>query len=65
SGYSLLWFIAAVIFGRWPRFYLLAVGGSTFQAPNGWLLGAAVVLEILTIFGIWQTRRRNRESRSL
>ena len=33
--------------GRWPRFYLLAIGGREVQAPNSWLLGAAIVLEVL------------------
>ena len=62
SGYPLWRFVAAVIVGRWPRFYLLAVGGREFQAPNSWLLLAAAVLEVLTVVGIWQTRRRGRST---
>jgi membrane protein YqaA with SNARE-associated domain len=57
SGYSFVRFVTAVVLGRWPRFYLLAIGGREFQAPNSWLLGAAVLLEVLTIVGIWRTRR--------
>lgn len=60
SDYSLARFIAAVVIGRWPRFYLLALGGRSVQAPNSWLLVAAIVLEVLTIVGIWRTRRRSR-----
>lgn len=57
SGYSLVWFVVAVVVGRWPRFYLLAIGGRQVQAPNSWLLAAGIVLEALIVFGIWRTRR--------
>lgn len=57
SRYSLALFIAAVVLGRWPRFYLLAVGGRQVQAPNSWLVGAGAALELLIVFGIWRSRR--------
>ena len=60
DGYPLSRFVLAVLVGRWPRFYLLAIGGREFQAPNAWLLIAAVVLEVLTVLGIWRTRRKSR-----
>ncbi len=56
SGYSLALFVAAVVLGRWPRFYLLAMGGRQVQAPNSWLLGAGVVLEVLILFGMLRSR---------
>ena len=61
SGYPIWRFLAAVIAGRWPRFYLLAIGGREFQAPNSWLLIAAAILEVLTVIGIWQTRRKRHQ----
>jgi membrane protein YqaA with SNARE-associated domain len=60
ASYPPVLFIIAVLVGRWPRFYLLAIGGREVQAPNSWLLAAAVILEVLTVLGIWQTRRRSR-----
>jgi len=61
-GYSLPLFITAVVAGRWPRFYLIAIGGREFQAPNSWLLGAAIVLEVAAVIGIWRTRRQSRKA---
>ena len=64
GGYPLVRFIVAVLVGRWPRFYLLAIGGREVQMPNSWLLVAAIALELLTLLGIWRTRRRSRARES-
>lgn len=55
--YSLIRFAAAMAVGRWPRFYLLAVGGRKVQAPNALLLWAAVGLAAIAVVQIWRTRR--------
>jgi membrane protein YqaA with SNARE-associated domain len=60
SGYSLRLFIVALVLGRWPRFYLLAVGGQKVQAPNSWLRWIALALALLAIYQIWRTRRKSR-----
>jgi membrane protein YqaA with SNARE-associated domain len=60
GGYPLVRFVIAVLVGRWPRFYLLAIGGRQVQMPNSWLLAAAITLEVLTLLGIWRTRRSSR-----
>jgi uncharacterized membrane protein YdjX (TVP38/TMEM64 family) len=60
ADYPLSRFVLGMALGRWPRFYLLAVGGKKVQAPNSWLLWAAVSLAVLALFQIWRTRRKSR-----
>lgn len=60
SGYPLILFILGMAAGRWPRFYLLAIGGQKVQAPNAWLLWAALALALAACVQIWRTRRANR-----
>ncbi len=55
--YPLIWFMIALAVGRWPRFYLLAVGGQKVQAPNSWLLWATLGLAVVAVLQIWRTRR--------
>jgi len=60
SRYSLAWFIPALVLGRFPRFWLLALGGQKVQAPNRGLFWAAVGLGAIAAWGIWRRwRRRN------
>jgi membrane protein YqaA with SNARE-associated domain len=58
--YSLPRFAAAIVIGRLPRFYLLALGGQKVQAPNSALASAAVALGLIAAWGAWRTWRRNR-----
>jgi len=58
NDYSVVRFIIWMVIGRWPRFYLLAIGGQKVNAPNRWLLYAGVALAALALFQIWRTRRR-------
>jgi membrane protein YqaA with SNARE-associated domain len=60
SDYPLSRFVTGMAVGRWPRFYLLAIGGQKVQAPNSLLLWAAISLAVLGLFQIWRTRRKNR-----
>lgn len=58
--YPIWRFIAALVLGRMPRFYLLALGGQRYQAPGSALLSAAVAIGLIAGWGIWRTIRRNR-----
>jgi membrane protein YqaA with SNARE-associated domain len=62
--YSLARFLAAVIAGRMPRFYLLALGGQKVKAPGSALVSAGVTLGLIAAWGIWRTVRRNRQKRT-
>jgi membrane protein YqaA with SNARE-associated domain len=54
-------FCLALIIGRFPRFYLLALGGQKVQAPNSALMSATVALALMGGWGLWRTYRRNRQ----
>ena len=58
--YPLARFIVALVLGRLPRFYLLALGGQKVQAPKSALLSAAVTLGLFAAWGVWRTVRRNK-----
>lgn len=58
--YPLSRFILAVVIGRLPRFWLLAIGGQKMKAPSGALLSAGVALALIGAWGAWRTIRRNR-----
>ena len=58
--YALPWFVGALVLGRFPRFYLLALGGQKAQAPNSALLSAGAALALIAGWGVWRTIRRNR-----
>jgi len=58
--YPLSRFCLALIIGRFPRFYLLALGGQKVQAPNSALISAVVALGLMGGWGVWRTYRRNR-----
>jgi len=53
-------FIAAIVLGRLPRFYLLALGGQKVNAPNSALASAGAALALIGGWGIYRTIRRNR-----
>jgi len=61
--YSLVRFIAAVVAGRLPRFYLLALGGQKMKAPGSALVSAGVALTLIGGWGVWRTIRKNRKSK--
>jgi len=63
SDYPLKRFIAALVVGRFPRFWLLAVIGDRMQASNSALGSFGVALALIAGWGIWRTVRRNRQSR--
>jgi membrane protein YqaA with SNARE-associated domain len=54
-------FCLALVLGRFPRFYLIALGGQKVQAPNSALLSATVALALMGGWGLWRTYRRNRQ----
>jgi membrane protein YqaA with SNARE-associated domain len=62
-GYSLRRFIAALVLGRFPRFWFLAVIGDRVQASNSALGSAAAALALIGGWGIWRTVRRNRREK--
>jgi membrane protein YqaA with SNARE-associated domain len=61
NDYSIIRFIAALIIGRWPRFYLLAIGGQKVNPPNRVLLYAGIGLGVLALYQIWRTRRQRNQ----
>jgi membrane protein YqaA with SNARE-associated domain len=60
SDYSVSRFSLALLLGRLPRFYLLALAGQKVQAPKSALLSATIGLGAIAIWGLWRTWRRNR-----
>jgi membrane protein YqaA with SNARE-associated domain len=64
NDYPLLRFIAATLIGRWPRFWLLAIGfrqvGRKVQPPNSVLTWVTIGLMALALWQIWRTRQRGR-----
>ena len=54
-------FCLALVLGRLPRFYLLALAGQKVQAPKSALLSATVGLGAIALWGLWRTYRRNRK----
>jgi len=61
SDYPVSRFCAALILGRLPRFYLLALAGQKVQAPKSALLSATIGLGAIALWGLWRTWRRNRQ----
>jgi ribonucleoside-triphosphate reductase len=59
--YSPVRFCVALVLGRLPRFYLLALGGKRVQAPDSALLSAGVALGLIAGWGVWRAYRRNRK----
>lgn len=59
--YSPVRFSVALVLGRLPRFYLLALGGKRIQAPDSALLSAGVALGLIAGWGVWRAYRRNRK----
>ena len=64
SDYSLTRFIAALIVGRLPRFYLLALLGQKVKAPGSALASAGATLALIGIWGLWRTVKRNRSQKA-
>jgi len=60
ADYSVTRFCIALVLGRLPRFYLLALGGQKVHAPKSAYLSAAITLAVIGIWGVWRTYRRNR-----
>ena len=50
-------FMLALVLGRFPRFWLLALGGQKVQAPNRALLWAGIGLAAIAAWGIWRRWR--------
>jgi len=57
NDYPLTLFLTATMIGRWPRFWLLAVGGRAVKPPSSMLMWLTVALMALGLFQIWRTRR--------
>ena len=60
SDYPLRRFIPALVLGRLPRFWFLAVVGDRLQASNSALGSFGAALALIAGWGIWRTIRRNR-----
>jgi membrane protein YqaA with SNARE-associated domain len=60
SEYSIVRFAGAVILGRIPRFYLLAITMKQAPAPNAALFSAAGALAVIALWTLWRTYKRNR-----
>ena len=60
SDYSVLRFSVALVLGRLPRFYLLALAGQRVQAPKSALLSATIGLGLIAVWCLWRTWQRNR-----
>jgi ribonucleoside-triphosphate reductase len=60
NGYPPGRLIAALVVGRIPRFWFLAMIGDRVQASNSALGSFAVVLGLIAGWSIWRTVRRNR-----
>ena len=64
QGYPLARFVAAVVLGRLPRFYALALIGKEVQASGGALASAGAALALIGGWGIWRTVKRNRQQKA-
>lgn len=53
-------FCLALVVGRLPRFYWLAVLGQKVKVPDSALASAGVSLALMAGWGVWRTYRRNR-----
>jgi membrane protein YqaA with SNARE-associated domain len=60
GNYPLRRFIAALVLGRVPRFWFLAMVGDRLQASNSALGSFGAALALIAGWGIWRTVRRNR-----
>ncbi len=60
GNYPLRRFIAALVLGRLPRFWFLALVGDRLQASNSALGSFGAALALIAGWGIWRTVRRNR-----
>lgn len=57
SEYSIVRFIIALVIGRFPRFWLLAIGGQQVNASNSSLIWVAVGLAAFSAYRIWKVRK--------
>jgi membrane protein YqaA with SNARE-associated domain len=62
--YPLSRFVTALVIGRVPRFWLLAILGDRMQAPDSALGSAGAALALIGGWAIWRTVRRNRSART-
>lgn len=60
GNYPMRRFVAALVLGRFPRFWFLAVVGDRMQASNSALGSFGAALALIAGWGIWRTMRRNR-----
>jgi membrane protein YqaA with SNARE-associated domain len=62
SDYPIVRFAAALVIGRLPRFYLLAVTLKQAPAPQGALLSATAGIALIAGWLLWRTWQRNRRA---
>lgn len=60
TSYPISRFMAALVIGRFPRFWALALAGEQVQAPNSVLVWAAVGMLAFAAWRIWALRRQRR-----
>lgn len=60
--YSILKYLSALLVGRYPRYYLLALTGAIFQIPRNVIL--AIFIGMVLIYGLrwWKDYRFNRQN---
>jgi len=62
ASYPISRFATALVLGRFPRFWLLALGGQQVQAPNRGLFWAGVGLGAIAAWGIWRRWKGGRNA---
>jgi ribonucleoside-triphosphate reductase len=60
--YSIAMTAGAIVLGRLPRFYALALLGEKVQAPDSALMSAMGMLAIVGAWGLWRAYKRNRNT---
>jgi len=58
TGYPISRFMVALVIGRFPRFWALAIAGEQVQAPNSVLIWVAVGMLAFGAWRIWAHRRQ-------
>ena len=52
AGYNLTLYLLAVLLGRFPRYYLMALIGDRFQVPTRYLIFLLLILLIIPVIGV-------------
>ena len=61
--YSILKYMLALLIGRFPRYYLLALTGAVFQIPGSIILAIFIGMVLLYVISGWRQYQHNRQSK--